>query len=306
MQSASATRTFVATRISDSLSARIARDGHRSARVHSVFRSAINLTTAGELVTTAGELVTIAPDDAGGLPNGILFAGVADFRALGLRAGMPVEIDGATVRILDASLVIRLVIRLADARPWSARMPAADGRRWPARSTAVHALAHRDAHGTDADAATVGLLAMPVARERLDEVSRAVVRADRRAAAAAARPLVGMGPGLTPSGDDALAGMEAALHALGHPAAGFLAVALDDVVERTTAVSATLLRHAARGEFAERIHRLLAALLGKDDAALPGAVERAAAWGATSGMDGLVGVLAGLDAAAASGQRGLA
>ena len=147
---------------------------------------------------------------------------------------------------------------------------------------------------------------MPVARERLDEVGRAVVRADRHAAAAAARPLVGMGPGLTPSGDDALAGMEAALHALGHPAAGFLAAALDDVAERTTAVSATLLGHAARGEFAERTHRLLAELLGSDDAALPGAVERAAAWGATSGVDGLVGVLAGLDAAAASGRRGLA
>ncbi len=304
MQSACATRTFVATRISDSLSARIARDGHRSARVHSVFRSAINLTTAGELVT-------IAPDEAGGLPNGILFAGVADFRAQGIRAGMPVEIDGHTVRILDAGLVIRLVIRLADARPWSARMPVADGRRWPTRSTAVNDIARRVADGTDADgtdegAATVGLLAMPVARERLDEVSRAVVRADRRAAAAAARPLIGMGPGLTPSGDDALAGMEAALHALGHPVAGFLAAALDDVMERTTAVSATLLGHAARGEFAERIHRLLAALLGKDDAALPGAVERAAAWGATSGMDGLIGVLAGLDAAAASGRRGLA
>ena len=294
MQSACATLTYVATRISDSLSARIARDGHRSARVHSVFRSSIN-------VTTAGELVTIAPDEAGGLPNGILFAGAADFRALGIRAGMPVEIDGATMRMLDAGLVIRL----ADARPWSARMPAADGRRWPARSTTVHALACRDAHGTDAHAATVGLLAMPVARERLDEVSRAVVRADTRAAAAAARPLVGMGPGLTPSGDDALAGMEAALHALGHPAAGFLTAALDDVAERTTAVSATLLRHAARGEFAERTHRLLAELLGSDDAALPGAVERAAAWGATSGMDGLVGVLAGLDAATASGRRGL-
>ena len=295
MQSACATLTYVATRISDSLSARIARDGHRSARVHSVFRSAIN-------VTTAGELVTIAPDEAGGLPNGILFAGAADFRARGIRAGMPVEIDGATMRMLDAGLVIRL----ADARPWSARMPAADGRRWPARSTTVHALACRDAHSTDAHAATVGLLAMPVARERLDEVSRAVVRADTRAAAAAARPLVGMGPGLTPSGDDALAGMEAALHALGHPAAGFLTAALDDVAERTTAVSATLLRHAARGEFAERTHRLLAELLGSDDAALPGAVERAAAWGATSGMDGLVGVLAGLDAATASGRRGLA
>ena len=300
MQSACATRTYGATRIGDSLSLWIAQDRHPSVRVHSVFRSVINLTTAGELIA-------IAPDQDGGLPNGILFAGAADFRRQGVRADMPVQMDGAAVRIPDTGLVIRLDA----ARPWSARLPVADGGRWPTRSSAVHALARCDADGTAEGAAmvpgwaTAGLMAIPEARQRLAAVGRAIVRTDRRAAAAAARPLVGLGPGLTPSGDDALAGMEAALHALGHPAAGFLATALDDVADRTTTVSATLLRHAARGEFTERIHRLIAALLGDNDAALPGAIERAIAWGATSGMDGLIGVLAGLDAAAAPGRRGL-
>lgn len=297
MQSVCGTRTYVATRIGDSLFLRIARDRLAPVRVHSVFRSLINLTTAGELIA-------IAPDEAGGLPNGILVAGAADFRRQRVRAGMPVQMDNAAVRILDAGLVIRLDA----ARPWSARIPVADGRHWPARSTAVHALAHCEARRSDAGAAmvsgwaTAGLMAISGTRQRLAEVSRAVVRADRRAAAAAARPLIGLGPGLTPSGDDALAGVEAALHALGHPAAGFLAMALDDVADRTTTVSAMLLRHASLGEFTERTHRLLAALLGDNDAVLPGAIERAIAWGATSGMDGLIGVLAGLDAAAAPGR----
>ena len=148
-----------------------------------------------------------------------------------------------------------------------------------------------------------GLLTTPLARERLADVTRAVAAGDGRRAAAAARPLIGLGPGLTPSGDDALGGIEAALHALGHPVAGFLSTALDDVGERTTDVSAALLRHAARGEFTERVHRLLAALLGDDAAAIPEAIERAVAWGASSGMDCLIGVLAGLDVAAAPSPR---
>ena len=65
---------------------------------------------------------------------------------------------------------------------------------------------------------------------------------------------------------------------------------------------ATLLRHAAAGEFAERLHTLLAALLGPDDGTISTAIDRATAWGATSGTDSLVGVLIGLDVAA--GVRG--
>ena len=110
--------------------------------------------------------------------------------------------------------------------------------------------------------------------------------------------LIGLGPGLTPSGDDVLVGIEAALHALDRPTAGFLARALGDVEDRTTAVAATLLLHAAAGEFAERLQVLLRALLGPDDGTIAAAVDRAAAWGATSGTDCLLGVLIGLDAAA--------
>ena len=58
----------------------------------------------------------------------------------------------------------------------------------------------------------------------------------------------------------------------------------------------------AAGEFAERVHTLLASLLGSDEEVIPAAIDRAVAWGATSGMDCLLGVLIGLDAAA--GVRG--
>ena len=71
----------------------------------------------------------------------------------------------------------------------------------------------------------------------------------RRGRAAADRP----GPGLTPSGDDALAGIEAALHALAQPLAGFLGRAGRHRGPHDRGAAA-MLRHAARGEFAERLH----------------------------------------------------
>jgi Protein of unknown function (DUF2877) len=83
----------------------------------------------------------------------------------------------------------------------------------------------------------------------------------------AAGRLLGRGPGLTPEGDDVLAGAAAAVRALG-PAAGVaperrdaLVAALvpGDVAARTGALSATLLGLAAAGAAPEPVHRLLAA-----------------------------------------------
>jgi hypothetical protein len=78
--------------------------------------------------------------------------------------------------------------------------------------------------------------------------------------------LLGRGPGLTPEGDDVLAGAAAAVRALG-PAAGLaprrrdaLVAALvpPDAARRTGALSATLLGLAAVGAAPEPAHRLIA------------------------------------------------
>jgi hypothetical protein len=86
---------------------------------------------------------------------------------------------------------------------------------------------------------------------------------DAGAAGEAAAALIGRGPGLTPEGDDLLAGAAIGARALGR--AG-LAEALcpPDPEARTTAVSATLLRLAAAGAAPEPVLRLLG---GADPAA---------------------------------------
>ena len=68
--------------------------------------------------------------------------------------------------------------------------------------------------------------------------------------------LAGRGSGLTPAGDDILAGYAAGLtlfHGRRQEAEEIAAVA----APRTSSLSATLLRHAARGELPEPAHRLL-------------------------------------------------
>ena len=295
------TWSHAATRLSDGRPRLASGEDGASARVHSCFRSAVNITTPDGLLTIASEAV-------GGLPNGIVADLAADFRELGIRAGMTVEAGDRALFIPG----IGLRLDLAGAVVWSPRIPPPGdgfnqaGARWRQRSQAARACTLLDARagglagllGTTMASRPAGSVDVTErARPVLMALVRALVKGDRSAASESARGLIGLGPGLTPSGDDVLVGIEAALHVSRWPMAGFVSDALDRVEDRTTAVAATLLSHAARGEFTERLHVLLAVLLGPDDAAIPGAIERAVAWGATSGSDCLVGVLYGLDIA---------
>jgi hypothetical protein len=96
------------------------------------------------------------------------------------------------------------------------------------------------------------------------------------------RCLLGRGPGLTPLGDDVLAGALVTLAALGDPGFAPLAAEVDALAPtRTTFVSAALLRHAARGECVPE----LAAVLSGDP---PDALLRV---GHTSGAGMAMGIL---------------
>ena len=93
--------------------------------------------------------------------------------------------------------------------------------------------------------------------------------------------LVGRGPGLTPLGDDVLAGWLATRAALGHPHSA-VADAVRHRAAATTLLSATLLDCAARGEALPQLAQWLAAPTATTERAL-------LAVGATSGA----GLLAG-------------
>jgi hypothetical protein len=78
---------------------------------------------------------------------------------------------------------------------------------------------------------------------------------------------IGRGDGLTPYQDDIVCGSLLALTAAGHPAAASIAGEIESapLERRTTAVSAALLRAAARGYCIEPLAAFLRALPGADD-----------------------------------------
>jgi Protein of unknown function (DUF2877) len=105
--------------------------------------------------------------------------------------------------------------------------------------------------------------------------------------AAAAQQLAGLGPGLTPAGDDYVLGVMAALWLLGErdPLPAVAAAC----ATRTTLLSDAFLRAAAQGQFMEGWHHLAHALDRQDEPGSRRAVRQIAAFGATSGRDSLAG-----------------
>lgn len=258
-----------------------------------------------------GALVCLGPPSLGAGPLNALtdVPESVDWEASGLRPGAPAACDGTILRV-DGWLRFSL----EGAREWRAervrvardRGEIAAGldalaeearRRRPAGlGSLIPALAGR--HGLDRH----GRLAQAGWRP-ISALTAWVVAALADPAGGAAPPaevarLIGLGPGLTPSGDDALGGAMVALHALGCPD---IARRLADRVlplarERTTVISAAHLAAAADGEGAAALHATLAALTATRRRALGPGLAALAAIGHSSGWDALAGATAVLSA----------
>ncbi len=120
---------------------------------------------------------------------------------------------------------------------------------------------------------------------------RAGWETDRRLVCQGAALLAGAGPGLTPAGDDFLAGiMLGAWLARPDPQA-FCHLVLEAAAPRTTVLSAAYLQAAARGHCSEPWHDLLQCLACEPASRLEAAVRGIVAHGATSGSDTLAGLV---------------
>jgi len=131
------------------------------------------------------------------------------------------------------------------------------------------------------------------------EAGVSVVHAWRVAAALAAgdvepcRDLIGAGPGLTPAGDDVVAGALAVCGLSGGgPRPRAMEGLLDHASTATTALSAALLGCAARGQVVPQASEMLRALSGS--AAVAPALAHLRAVGSTSGTALAIGMVAAL------------
>jgi hypothetical protein len=134
------------------------------------------------------------------------------------------------------------------------------------------------------------------------EAGRAMLVQDITQVARIGMDLVGLGPGLTPSGDDFLGGMLFAAHSLKmtYPEDFYwedeiIGDLIDWARTRTNPISHTVLHDLALGHGPEPLHEVVRSLLmGHDLECLMAAVARLLRIGHTSGWDILAGVLTGM------------
>ena len=168
---------------------------------------------------------------------------------------------------------------------WSCRVsrlvsPRAPAGLTPDRNACEH-LRHRLAHWQSADPDPF----LPDAL--LDDAYSPAVPADL------VRRLLGVGPGLTPAGDDLLAGLLVGLWSFGQQAEPLRLAVLAGLAAGTTDLSAALLRCAARGESIPQVNQLLRTLSGSaSQGRLDHAMYELVRVGHTSGTALATGVLA--------------
>jgi hypothetical protein len=279
----------VARSVSRSVSERVLRGPVSSARVLAVFEHACDLVTSDEDV-----IAVVAPSVGDGPLNIVLNREDASFAAL--EQGAPVRLGQQRLHV--ASLEIDLV----GAEVWEPRpnWPALRARR---RDAAINMLTlgrlcrERSPDGSlfrlleGKPGAAPGYSTVRVVARRAVGALREGWTGDRASLQGGARLLAGLGGGLTPSGDDFLAGLMLWAWVAHRRPRWFCRAVVETAAGLTTALSRALLRAAARGECSAAWHALLAALVEGDDAALTAAATRVLSHGATSGADTLAGFL---------------
>lgn len=274
--------------------------------VHSVFERACNLLISGRLAGVVAPALGNGPDAVVAAPPSGGFAASPHWQ------------PGTRFRVDDGWLLLgggtgpdgsRLpsgsALRLAGATLWEPEpaRPVATGDPAVGAAALGRSLAALGPRGSiweqvlsvwDGRPSPGGALAL--AEPRIAALKAACLGSDRDAARISAVRLIGLGPGLTPAGDDFLAGLTATLlrAARWGMASGPISEALADLLSdrsrvKTTLPAETMLASAARGWLGEAASDVATGLLGGTDRALARFPDLLAT-GHTSGADTAAGI----------------
>lgn len=259
--------------------------------VHSVHRRAANVLLGGLLVA----VISAEFDDA---PWTVRLS-PADWARLTLHGGARATAgaDGIRIRTADGEVLIRW----AGGTPWmpaSADLSALDSAELLLAREALGAAAAAPAPQTPFGRASAALLDAGV--DGLRAAAGAALRGalDEDAIEAAVGRLMGLGEGLTPSGDDILTGFGFLAAQPGMRLNRMLPALTAGVAaheSRTTLLSATTIRAALSARGRHSMHDLVAALQARDPHALEDAAARILAIGHSSGADLLTGIRLALE-----------
>jgi hypothetical protein len=246
-------------------------------------------TRAFNIKMSAGKLLSVVAREVGAVPRGFQLETPKGFSFLDhVRAGAGAACRAGLLRIEGSALSIDL----RPAKPWRSNLGNISLRRdqagvaeaWDGAWSVLAMDGGAESFGRQARDAIVALL-------------RATLGADRDEACAAADRLIGLGEGLTPAGDDFLAGFLAGLWSLpaeDAPRRSFCAVLARHIganANRSSAIGAHYLEAAAEGEVSETLGELAAALGAGDTEKTASAVRAVLAVGASSGAVASYGLL---------------
>ncbi len=266
------------------------RRGSLAGRVLAVF------SRSAYVETPAGDLYCLGRPELGEGPLQLLVAPLPDGWnwELVFRPGEQVQAVRAGLRLEGAA--DRLTVEFDAFRVWSPRWvrppsPAA----WPELVRRLPGIRAAVTAGGPAPVLAGAGGLHPVIPRLIDRYATA----DLPGAVEAATGLIGLGPGLTPAGDDFLAGFMAVLHWLGSDPA-FSRGVMARAAGATGRISLGHLKPAAAGLLSARAHRFLQASVVPGRPPLEEALSDLARVGHTSGLDTALGIWAGLAAAAAA------
>ncbi len=261
--------------------------------VHSAFHRAVNIACL-----CCGELHTLVTGDLDDGPNSLVVA-ADDFLAMGICQGDSVRAGGGSLAIAG-----KATVNVTEAAIWRTPMPETHCATGLLRRRLAEAEAAIWRNGTPggfiegmADTEVARLMTRML-HEGADGLALALGRGDTDAALAHARRLLGLGPGLTPSGDDFLTGLLAARALcrrqsdLGSD--GFARGVVQSAKSATNPIAYAAIAKAARGEVRERVARLIIALGSAPGEPLPPVLAQVLAIGSSSGTEIAFGVTRGL------------
>jgi len=278
----------------------------RIGTIHSVFNKAMNVALDGTLLAL---LSTELPH----MPNSVRLSSSVTKELLPiLRPGMEVRVGNDRLNIP----AYNVSLRLPETPAWEPR-PDITAYQWHRETVVQHVclLAHLLADkpqqggltplvrplllGQSTQKTPLSQMALP----KLQLLAQESWRQNIVGVEKATQGLAGLGPGLTPSGDDVLGGFAAIMALLSLQLSAdslprnYIASIIAAVAKpRTTMLSAVLLEYASRGEVSEQFGTLLLILSYPVEASetILDAADRVLAFGASSGGDTLLGMLLGL------------
>ncbi|HJR80215.1 MAG TPA: DUF2877 domain-containing protein [Anaerolineales bacterium] len=273
-----------------------------NATIQSVFDSSLNLRLEHQ-----DALLTILVSDHYDLPQGIRLT-VKNVPLSSLTVDVLAACRNGILRFQNSLLSIDL----RGARIWNGRLSAsidmqrpASGRAWSMTWKALNKqqrLKQTDLIGADLFKANAGSLLTRMLSQPVQRLIAATEQLDSQAAADSAAKMIGLGPGVTPSGDDLLLGYLAGLWSTAaqeQQRLDFLSKfgqSLSALKKETNEISRTYLYYAIKGEFSSSMLALVNAISDGEEPKLLSTAKEAMRVGHSSGLDSVTGLLIGLTA----------